>query len=57
MLGAHDWLASLSDIVSELATRWNIIIGTTFPDATEAYVPEAVRDDVRTLRTEDPHSA
>ena len=44
-VGADDWLASLSDIVSELATSWNITVGTTFPYATEAYVAEAVRDD------------
>ena len=44
-VGADDWLASLSDIVSELATGWNITVGTTFPDATEAYVAQAVRDD------------
>ena len=44
-VGADDWLASLSDIVSELATRWNISVGTTFPDSAEAYVAEAFRDD------------
>jgi streptomycin 6-kinase len=44
-VGADDWLANLSDIVAELATSWNITVGTTFPDATEAYVAEALRDD------------
>ena len=44
-VGADDWLANLNDIVAELATSWNIIVGATFPDATEAYVAEAVRDD------------
>ncbi|HUZ40168.1 MAG TPA: hypothetical protein VMU68_02085, partial [Acidimicrobiales bacterium] len=43
-VGADDWLASLSDIVSQLSTSWNITVGTTYPDATEAYVAEAVRD-------------
>jgi len=44
-VGADDWLANLNDIVAELATSWSIIVGATFPDATEAYVAEAVRDD------------
>jgi len=44
-VGADDWLANLGDVVADLASRWNLTVGTTFPDATEAYVAEAVRDD------------
>ena len=44
-VGADDWLANLGDVVAELATSWNFTIGTTFPNATEAYVAEAFRED------------
>lgn len=43
-VGADDWLANLDNVVAELASSWNITVGTTFPNATEAYVAEAVRD-------------
>jgi len=43
-VGADDWLANLDNVVAELASSWNITVGTTFPNATEAYVAEAVTD-------------
>jgi hypothetical protein len=50
-VGADDWLANLNDIVAELATSWNITVEATFPDATEAYVAEAVKGDGELLKT------
>lgn len=39
-LGAA-WLARLPTLVAELRLRWNITVGKTMPDGTEAYVAEA----------------
>ena len=48
-VGAGDWLENLDDVVAELATRWNITVGATFPDATEAFVAEAMRNNGESL--------
>src|SRR5215469_6250172 len=39
------WLARLPDLVARLEAEWKIKVGRTFPNATEAYVAEAVADD------------
>jgi streptomycin 6-kinase len=44
-VGAERWVKELQGLVAELETRWNIIVGSAYPDATEAFVAQAVRDD------------
>ena len=44
-LGAGAWLENLDDIVADLQQRWQITLGRTFPDGTEAVVLEATRAD------------
>jgi streptomycin 6-kinase len=39
------WLEGLPDVVRRLEAHWGIKVGRTFPNATEAYVAEAVADD------------
>ena len=39
------WIARLAHLVAELARDWNITIGQTFPNATQAFVAEALRAD------------
>ena len=43
--GALDWLASLPALVVDLEASWAIRVGRAYPDATEAFVAEAVRTD------------
>ncbi|UWP78757.1 aminoglycoside phosphotransferase family protein [Dactylosporangium fulvum] len=43
--GAHDWLRALPDLVAGLSADWGLRVGRVFPDATEAFVAEVVRDD------------
>jgi streptomycin 6-kinase len=43
--GAESWIAQLDNLVAELCVRWNITVGPTYEDATEAYVAAAVRED------------
>jgi streptomycin 6-kinase len=40
-----EWLAHLPDLVERLEAEWKITVGETYPNATEAYVAEAVADD------------
>jgi streptomycin 6-kinase len=44
-LGAAAWLTDLPRLVAALADEWSLAVGRTFPDATEAFVAEAVRAD------------
>ena len=39
------WIAGLAHLVAKLAHEWNIAIGRTFPNATQAFVAEALRAD------------
>jgi streptomycin 6-kinase len=39
------WLAALPDLVAEFEARWSITVGQPLPDANEAYVAHAVRED------------
>lgn len=43
--GATDWVAGLPALVEDLARDWSITVGSTFADATEAFVAEATRAD------------
>lgn len=45
LAGADAWLTSLPSLVAALCKRWSLILGRTFPDATEAFVAEATRAD------------
>jgi streptomycin 6-kinase len=42
--GAQDWLDELPALVAELESRWRITVGRVYPDATEAFVAEAITD-------------
>jgi streptomycin 6-kinase len=44
-VGANAWLRDLPKLVVSLAARWDLTIGRTFPDATEAFVAEAMFGD------------
>lgn len=35
-----EWLATLPTLVADLERRWNVVVGKTMPNATEAYVAE-----------------
>ena len=37
-LDAHDWLATVDDLVADVAARWSLRLGDVFPDGTEAVV-------------------
>ena len=39
------WLAELDSQVAELTRRWDITVGEVFPNATEAFVAQAVTRD------------
>jgi streptomycin 6-kinase len=41
--GAESWLAALPDLIAGLERDWSITVGSAFPDATEAFVAEAVQ--------------
>jgi streptomycin 6-kinase len=43
--GADRWLAGLPALVAELERDWGVTVGRSFPDATEAFVAEAVTAD------------
>jgi len=43
--GAVGWLDELPSLVTDLEQEWAITVGASFPDATEAFVASAVRDD------------
>ena len=43
--GADTWLRELAGLVESLSARWDLTIGRTFPDATEAFVAEATLGD------------
>ncbi|HEY5007026.1 MAG TPA: aminoglycoside phosphotransferase family protein [Caulobacteraceae bacterium] len=36
------WLATLPTLVADLERRWNVVVGATMPNATEAYVAETM---------------
>jgi streptomycin 6-kinase len=44
-LGADAWLDALPSLVRSLETDWRIEVGRAYPEATEAFVAEAVRED------------
>jgi streptomycin 6-kinase len=44
-VGAHAWLAGLPDLIARLERDWSVQVGRGYPDATEAYVAQAVRAD------------
>jgi streptomycin 6-kinase len=44
-LGADAWLDALPSLVRSLEREWRIEVGRAYPEATEAFVAEAVRDD------------
>lgn len=44
-VGAHHWLASLASLVAGVEADWDLRVGRAYPDATEAFVAEAVRGD------------
>ena len=44
-VGASAWLRDLPTLVESLAARWDLTVGRTFPDATEAFVAEATVGD------------
>jgi len=41
-VAGEEWLARLPAVAAELERRWDVAIGETMPNATEAYVAEAV---------------
>ncbi len=41
-VGAAGWLEALPALVAELEAEWSITVGSTFGDATEAFVAEAI---------------
>lgn len=43
--GAREWLENLPSLVSTLEHEWSVTVGRAYPDATEAFVAEAVGDD------------
>jgi streptomycin 6-kinase len=43
--GAGVWLEALPDLVLALEAEWSIEVGSTYPDASEAFVAEALLDD------------
>lgn len=43
--GASWWLDTLPSLIASLEAQWSIRVGRVFPDATEAYVAEAVTGD------------
>jgi streptomycin 6-kinase len=43
--GAEAWLEGLPDLVADLEAEWEITVGRTFSDGSEAYVAEAVLPD------------
>lgn len=55
--GAQAWLAALPGLITELAGRWALRLGSAFADATEAYVVEATLLDGRpaVLKLHVPH--
>ena len=40
-VGAEAWLETLPELVRSLEAEWEIVVGTAFPDSTEAFVAEA----------------
>lgn len=44
-VGAVEWLADLGDMVSDLATEWDLEVGDALTGGTEAYVAQATRGD------------
>ncbi len=44
-IGARRWLSGLPDLVASIEADWEIRVGHSFPDATEAVVAAAVRAD------------
>jgi streptomycin 6-kinase len=42
-----EWLANLPTRIADLERRWDIVVGPTMPNATEAYVAEATARDGR----------
>jgi streptomycin 6-kinase len=44
-VGATEWLDALPDLVAHLGREWSISVGRPYPDATEAFVAEAVLAD------------
>jgi streptomycin 6-kinase len=60
--GAEAWLDELPAVVRHLEQRWNITVGGSFSDATEAYVVEATTVDgqavvVKVLLPSNPNAA
>ena len=43
--GARWWLDGLPDLIADLERDWSIRVGSSFADATEAFVSEAVTED------------
>ncbi|MCA2212176.1 aminoglycoside phosphotransferase family protein [Jidongwangia harbinensis] len=43
--GSGGWLTGLPGLVAELSREWGVTVGRAFPDATEAFVAEAVTAD------------
>jgi streptomycin 6-kinase len=44
-VGAGGWLDALPELVRSVEEDWRIAVGRTYPDATEAFVAEALCDD------------
>jgi streptomycin 6-kinase len=44
-VGAGAWLEALPELVRSIEAEWQIEVGRAYPEATEAFVAEAVRDD------------
>ena len=44
-VGAQAWLEELPELVRQVETEWRIAVGSAYPEATEAFVAEAVCED------------
>ena len=44
-VGAQAWLEELPKLVRQVETEWRIAVGSAYPEATEAFVAEAVCED------------
>ena len=44
-VGADSWLTDLPDLVATLERDWSIVVGPAYPNATEAFVAQAIMAD------------
>ncbi|MEM9356665.1 MAG: aminoglycoside phosphotransferase family protein, partial [Pseudomonadota bacterium] len=60
--GSVAWLDALPRLINELCTEWQLTLGQTYSDATEAFVAEVIRSDgtaavLKILLASDAHNA